>query len=196
MPRIVSRLAALTLLILSTGLDASTSTEASKENLAAGLTQRCFPESVKHFEPVVFTDDIRNMHRANRHTLLAGYSSAKYQIEITAYYYDRDAWGTDTEKKELSDVTREILSARPGAEIALRGTADLPLGGVKTEANFVLFFWNDRDVQFGSMLWLVPIKGHYFKLRVTYVVPDGPQEDVLAFIKETTDSVVKATCRP
>lgn len=188
--------AAFSLFTLSSIQSAYCVASETTPNASPAATDKCFPESIEHFDTIVFTDDLRNKYKANRNTRVAGYSSAKYRVELTAYYYDRDTWVTGSDQKELIDSIREVLAAHPGAELSLQGEAELPLTGIETKADVAIFFWNEQGVSFGSFLWLIPAKTHYLKLRVTYVLPPGPQEDAIEFVKETTDRVVEATCRP
>lgn len=161
----------------------------------SGHVNPCLPASVHGLKSEEISAERVARQKANRNTTFAAFSAAPYRLSILIFEYDRDSAGGETaDTNEISDAINEVMSAHPNAELATRGTANLPLSGVSTEAEVALFFWDSEGTEYGSFLWLVPRKTHYLKLRVTYARPKGDQSKSMEFVREATFNVARAIC--
>jgi hypothetical protein len=156
----------------------------------------CFPASIDGLESVPIPDGQAESLKAYRNTRAAGYNGAAYGIAVSAFIYDRELLADDS--AELEAAISEILSVRPGAELAGSGKGKLPVAGTPTTALGAMFLWTENEMDYGSFLWLVPGEKQYLKIRTTYIRPQGDREAVEAMESAISaiETVSKNVCRP
>lgn len=166
----------------------------AKSEISTTISQ-CLPTSVKGLETVMFSEAELASAKADRNTILAGYTAVKNKLTITAFIYDRTSQGNDADLNEMRNAAVDILTFRNDAKLGLEGDAKIHIGGKLTDALVAVFFWNDHGTDYRSFLYLFPFRDHYLKLRVTYIQPQDDKGETTKYVRDMTYELAKGICQ-
>jgi hypothetical protein len=157
---------------------------------------QCFPAAIEGFRTIPQTAEEAAESRAYRNTVHAGYKAQDYNFTATVYLYDRAPATSD--KEELEQTIASIQSMHEHFEIGRIGEGTIPLAGKDTAALGGFFTFADPSVDAGALLWIVPGKTQFLKIRASYIRPqdDAQLVPALKFAFESVNTIASKLCTP